>query len=76
MADQVGHHSEMITQLLRHMTSSPHDVDVIGEIFRRTIYPPSLVAIAFIYSQSYGVTEVGTGGGGGESAPLSVLGDQ
>ena len=46
MADQDGRHSEMITQLLRHMPSSSHDADVKGDIFRRTIYPPSLVVIA------------------------------
>ena len=51
MADQDGRHSEMITQLLRHVKSSPHDADVKGDIFRRTIYPPSLVVIAFIFSE-------------------------
>ena len=40
--------SEMITQLLRHVTSSPDNVDVKGDIFRHTIYPPSLVVIAFM----------------------------
>ena len=39
MADQDGHHSEMITQLLRHVRSSPHDADIKGDIFRPTIYP-------------------------------------
>ena len=48
MADQDGRHSEMITQLLRHVRSSPHDADFKGDIFRRTIYPPSLVVMAFI----------------------------
>ena len=51
MADQNGRHSEMITQLLRHLTPSPHDGDAKGNIFRRTIYPPSLVVIAFIFSK-------------------------
>ena len=37
---------DLITQLLHHVTSSPH-VDVKGDIFRHTIYPPSLVVIAF-----------------------------
>ena len=51
MADQDGRHSEIITQLLRHVTPSRHDADVKGDIFRRTIYPPSLVIIAFIFSE-------------------------
>ena len=38
----------MITQLLRQVTSSPHDADAKEDIFRHTIYPPSLVVIAFI----------------------------
>ena len=56
MADQDGRHSEMITQLLRHVTSSPHDADVKGDIFRHTIYPPSLVlvVIALIFSELLG----------------------
>ena len=48
---QDGRHSEMITQLLRHVTSPAHDAQVKGDIFRRTIYPPSLVVIAFIFSE-------------------------
>ena len=48
---QDGRHSEMITQLLRHVTSSPHNADVKGDIFRHTIYPASLVVIVV------GVTE-------------------
>ena len=48
MADQDGRHSEVITQLLRHVTSSTHDMEVKEDIFRRTIYSPSLVVIAFI----------------------------
>ena len=51
MAAQDGRHSEMITQLLRHVTSSPIDADVKGDIFRHTIYPPSLVVIAFMFSE-------------------------
>ena len=51
MADQDGRHSEMITQLLRHVESSPHDTDVKGDSFRRTIYPPSLFVIALILSE-------------------------
>ena len=50
-AGQYGRHSEMIMQLLRHMTSSPHDAGVKGDIFRRTIYPLSLVVIAFMFSE-------------------------
>ena len=34
MADQDGRHSEMITQLLRHVMSSPHGTDVKGDNFR------------------------------------------
>ena len=45
MADQDGRHSELITQLLRHVTS----------------HPPSLVVIAFIFSEL-------RRGGGAESA--------
>ena len=45
MADQDGRHSEMITQLLRHVTSSPHEAVVKGDIFRHTIYTLSLVVI-------------------------------
>ena len=33
MADQDGRHSEMMTQLSRHVMSSLHDVDAIGGIF-------------------------------------------
>ena len=51
MADQDGRHSEMITQLLRHVTSSPYDANIKGDIFRHTIYPPILVVIAFIFSE-------------------------
>ena len=61
MADQDGRHSELITQLLRHVTSSPHDVK--GDIFRRPIYIPGLVVIDFI-SRSYGERGGGEGGGG------------
>ena len=49
MVDQDGCHSEMISQLLRQVTSSPHDADVKGDVSRRSIYPPSLVMIAFIF---------------------------
>ena len=51
MANQDGRHSDMITQLVRDVTSSPHDADVKGEILRRTIHPPSLVVIAFTFSE-------------------------
>ena len=51
MADQDGRHSEMITQLLRHVTSQPQDADVKGDIFRHTICPPSFIVIAFIFSE-------------------------
>ena len=59
MADQDGCHSEKITQLLRQVTSSPHDSDVKKDISRRTIYSPNFFVIAFIFS------ELPRGGGGG-----------
>ena len=62
MADQDGRHSEMVTQLLRHVMSSPHNRDVKGDIFRRTIYPPHVVVIGFIFSE---LLRAGGGGGGG-----------
>ena len=51
MVDQDGRHSQMITQLLRHLTSAPHHAVVKGDILRYTIYPPSLTVIAFIFSE-------------------------
>ena len=45
MADKDGSHSQMITQLLRHVTSSSHDTDVKGGIFRRTISPPGILPV-------------------------------
>ena len=51
MADKDGRHSEVITKLSHHVTSSPYDTDVKEDIFRLTIYPPSLVVIAFIFSE-------------------------
>ena len=64
--DQDDHHLEMITQLIRHVTSSRHDADYKGYIFSHTIYPPSLVVLAFIFSE----LQRGRGGGRGESAPF------
>ena len=64
MADQDGRHSEMITQLLRHVTSSPRDADAKGAILRRTIYLPSLVVIALLFSELRG-----SGGGGDQKKP-------
>ena len=64
MADHLVPHSEMITQLLRHVTPSPPDAGVKGDIFRRSIYPPSLVVIAFIFSELRRVMVAGGGGGG------------
>ena len=52
MADQDGRHSEMVTQLLRHVMSYPHDEDFKGDIFRHTIYPPIVVVIVPIFSES------------------------
>ena len=51
MADLLGRHSEMITQLLCHVTSLPHDADVKGDIFRHTIYPSRFVVIALMFSE-------------------------
>ena len=51
MADQYGRYSEMGIQLLCHVTSSPHNANIRGDIFRHTIYPPSVVIIAFILSE-------------------------
>ena len=65
MADQDGRHSEMITQFLRGVTSQLHDADVERDSFRYTIYPPSLVVIAFIFS------ELRRGGGGYPLPPRS-----
>ena len=50
MAGQDGCHSDIMTQLLCHVTSSLRDADLKGDIFRRAIYPPSLLVIAFIFS--------------------------
>ena len=63
MADKDGRHSEMITQLLLHVTSSPHDADAKGDSLRRTIYPLSLVVIPFLFS------ELRRRGEGAESVP-------
>ena len=72
MADQDGRPSEIISQLIRHVTSSPRDVDINADIFRGTIYPPSLIDIASI------ILGLRRGGGGGEeSAHLpTVVEDQ
>ena len=48
MVDQYRRQSDMITQLLRHVRSSPHVADVKGDIFRHAIYPPSLVVIVIL----------------------------
>ena len=72
MADEDGRYSEMITQVLRHVTSKPRDADVKGDIFGHTICPPSLVAVAFIFSEL-------RGGGGGippPPPPTPVVEDQ
>ena len=60
MADQDFGRSETITQLLRHVTSSPHNGDVKGDIFRHTIYPPNVVVIIDSF-YILGVTEGGCG---------------
>ena len=48
MENKDGRHSDMVMQLLRHVTSSACDADVKGDIFRPTIYSPSLAVIGFI----------------------------
>ena len=81
MADQDGLHSDLIMQLLRQIvnavitvTSSPHYADVKGDIFRLTIYPLSLVFIAFIFLE---LLRGDYGAGGTFSAPrLPVEEDQ
>ena len=47
------------------MTSSLSVTDLKGNIFGCTIYPPSLIVIAFLYLRSYG------GGWGGGNSPLA-----
>ena len=64
MADLDSRHSEMITQLLRRVTSLPHDANVKGHIVRRITYRPSLVVIALIFS------ELRKGRGGAQNPPL------
>ena len=52
MAYQEGRHLDIMTQLLRHLTSSPHNADLKRDIFRRTIYPR--VSLSYLlYSRSY-----------------------
>ena len=52
------------------MTSSAHDADLKGNNFRRTIYPQSSIAVAFIFSELDG------GGGGASGAPLPSPGPE
>ena len=52
MADQDGRRSKMMTQFLRHVTSSAHYAGVKRNSFRRTIYPLSLVVIALMLLKS------------------------
>ena len=58
----------MTTQLLRYVTSSPHNVDVKGDIFKHTIYPLSPIVIDFY---RLGVTE-----GGRRIPPPPIVEDQ
>ena len=51
MADQYGRRLEIMTLFPRHVTSSAHDADLKGNYFRRTIYPQSFIAVAFIFSE-------------------------
>ena len=62
---QDGHHLTIMMPLQRHMTSSLHVADVKGDIFGRTISPPSVIVIAFILAELYRVQWGGGGGGGG-----------
>ena len=48
---QDGRHLGIMTLLSRNMTSSVFVMEVKGNLFRRFIYPPSLVVIAFIVSK-------------------------
>ena len=63
--------NDRVTQLLHHATSSPHEVDFKGDIFRRTIYPPNLGAIPFIFSELWRRE-----GGGGWRNPRPIVEDQ
>ena len=65
MTTQDGRHSEMVMQL--HVTSQRHNADVKGDTFRHTIYPPSVVVIAFIFSELRR---------GGRDSPHPVVEDQ
>ena len=58
--------------LLRHETSSAHDAEVKGDTFSRTIYPPSLAVIAFIFSELRRGREGGGGGGGRNPRSLKL----
>ena len=51
MADQDGRYTSIMTNFLSHVTPSLHDADLKGDIFRRTIYPLSLVVITFIFKE-------------------------
>ena len=64
-----GRHSEMITQLLHHVTSSPHNAEVKGDIFRRNYLPSKSRYHSF---NILGVTEEGGGG----MSPPPVVEDQ
>ena len=61
----------MITQLFRHLTSSPHDAGAKGDIFRSSIHPKSRCHGFYIF----GVTR-GGGGGWGWGCQVPVRQDQ
>ena len=63
---QFGRHLTIMIPLQRHMTSSLHVADVKGDIFGRTISPPSVIVIAFY---AYEAMEGGGGGGAWERNP-------
>ena len=57
MADQDGHHLDIVTQLIRHVTLSPHmqtSKEKFSDIHTCAIYPPSVVVIALIFSELRG----------------------
>ena len=68
MVDQDGHHPEMITQLLRHVKSSPHDVDVKGDICQTYCLPSK--------SRRHSFNILGVTKGEGELPSYPIVEDQ
>ena len=48
MAGQDGRHSQMTSQLLRHVMSSPLDADLKGDIFKKI--KPGIDGALYIYA--------------------------